>query len=152
MNCLRFRVVNLITTKTIDSLMPHRLTTINRTLLTILALLLVSGQLSAYPLFCTMPGMEMHGMDSQIVLDVSHSMNMEGISDSSSATGENTSSSSDGFNNCEQVCGACLSYSQSGAKLSYLFHDPGVSPQANFYSRFAPSQPPQSLFRPPISV
>ena len=132
--------------------MPRRLTTINRTLLTILALLLVSGQLSAYPLFCTMPGMEMHGMDSQIVLDVSHSKNMEGIGDSSSATGENASSNSNGFNNCEQVCGACLSYSQSGAKLSYLLHDPGVSPQANVYSRFAPSESPQSLFRPPISA
>jgi hypothetical protein len=79
-------------------------------------------------------------------------MNMEGIDDSSYATGENESSNSNGFNNCEQACGACLSYSQSGAKLSYLLHDPGVAPQAILYSRFAPSEPPQSLFRPPISV
>ncbi|MEQ8409201.1 MAG: hypothetical protein RKH07_13095 [Gammaproteobacteria bacterium] len=132
--------------------MSHRLTAINKTFLTILTLLLVSGQLSAYPIFCTMSGMEMHSIDSQIAADASPSKNMEGTGYTTSATGENLPSSSHGVNNCELVCGACLSYSQPGARLSYLLHDQGVSPQGNIYSRFAPSQPPQSLFRPPISA
>ena len=113
------------------------------------AFLLVSGQLSAYPLFCTMPGMEMHGMGSMSSADGTDLMSSQNMGD---LAGESASDNLNAMSNCEQVCGYCLSYSQPGAKISNLFRNVATSHQADFYSRFAPTEPPKSLFRPPISV
>lgn len=114
-----------------------------------ISLLFVSGQLSAYPLFCTMPGMEMHGMDSLTIADGTDLMSSQNMGE---FPGEPASNNLDAMSNCEQVCGYCLSYSQPGAKISNLTPKSGASLQADFYSRFFPTEPLNSLFRPPISV
>ena len=120
-----------------------------------ISLLFVSGQLTAYPLFCTMPGMEMHGMDSLPIADETALTNIQDMSELPDKSDNRLSSSLDRLDvmsDCEQICGYCLSYSQPGAKISNLFRNVANSQQADFYSRFAPTEPPKSLFRPPISV
>lgn len=130
---------------------PHS----HKVLLAITALLLVSGQLSAYPLFCSMPGMEMHSMDtmeSQVTADVTELADLGGISATANQSDEHSYPDFDRLNNCEQVCGNCLNYSYSGTRIMPLIHDDRASLQRKFYSRFAPTEPSSSLFRPPIAV
>lgn len=120
-----------------------------------IALLIVSGQLSAYPLFCSMPGMEMHSMDtmgSQVIAGVTELTDLGGVSDTANQSDEHWSFNFDRLNNCEQVCGNCLNYSYAGTRIMSLIHDDRTSLQVKFYSRFAPTEPSSSLFRPPISV
>ena len=120
-----------------------------------ISLLFVSGQLTAYPLFCTMPGMEMHGMDSMPSADETAITNIQDMSELPDKSDNRLSSSLDRLDvmsDCEQICGYCLSYSQPGAKISNLTPKSGASRQADFYSRFSPTEPLNSLFRPPISV
>lgn len=91
----------------------------------------------------------MHGMDSLSVKGETDLMSSHNMGE---FPGEPASDNFNSMSNCERVCGYCLGSSQPGAKISNLFHDVGTPLKADFYSRFAPSKTPESLFRPPISV
>lgn len=91
----------------------------------------------------------MHGMGSTAVSDESVSMNSQ---DMAMLSDEPAPGNLGAMSNCEQICGYCLSYSQSSATISNLTHKVVSSLQADIYSRFVPSDPLKSLFRPPISA
>lgn len=91
----------------------------------------------------------MHGMDS---LSIESGTDLISPQNMAESPVEPAADSSHAMSNCEQACGYCLGFSQPGAKISNLFYDVGSSLQADIYSRFAPSDPLKSLFRPPIFV
>lgn len=135
-----------------DIFMPCRVSKFNRVILTMLSLLVVSGQLSAYPLFCNMPGMEMHGMDTNRVTEDAKSAAESNTIKPANESDSQLASGLLDMANCEQICGYCLGYTHPGTKYSNLNSDYLLSRQADLYSRFAPIEPLNSLFRPPISV
>lgn len=118
-----------------------------------LAIFVVSGQLSAYPLLCAMPGMDMGHPDS-LFSDhgaISASMTHLEITDAGD-TVERGLPDAVGFNLCEQICGYCLSYNHPGSPSINLYATYRTAEIASLYSRFTPSEPINGPFRPPISV
>jgi len=99
-----------------------------------------------------MPEMEMHGMHSQPGMDGIGFTNTQATGNIAIDSGERMSIDATPMSNCEQVCGYCLGSSQPGAKIINSVHDNGATLQADIYSRFVPSDPLKSLFRPPISA
>ena len=125
----------------------------SRAIIFLAAFFVVFGQLSAYPLICAMPGMHMNPMSSQ--LDVQELMPMASIAMSNmerNSVNESDSSGMSDMANCEQVCNYCISYNHLGEENSNLVTELLSSQQIVLYSRFAPTDPLKSLFRPPISV
>ena len=133
--------------------MQKPVSSLRRTILFMVAMIVVSGQLSAYPLLCAMPGMDMESNGSMlsdypaVTGDMTHSETIHAGESAAQASPDTM-----GFNICEQICGYCLSYNHSGSSSMSLSSSVGVSAHSGLYSRFTPSEPIYGPFRPPISV
>lgn len=131
----------------------QRVSGLTRVFLLITSLLFVSGQLSAYPLMCAMPDMQMGAMDSDsIEMDTKHgatvSMGVIAIDHSM----ESDPGTMHEISNCEQICGYCINQNLPSSEVSGLFISLRSTKNLDLYLPPTPSGFYRDLFRPPISV
>ena len=119
----------------------HRLAILLATIFSI-----VAGQAFAYPLNCSMPVVEMSF--SELVDSAPNVKSMTAMTMPAEMSGDSVYT----LDNCEQICGYCLSYSLTAPAVLSPLSVKYSSLRLDYYQSFLPSAYLNNLFRPPKPV